>query len=294
MFQQHLKYSNYVQPTRIAIHNATRNLSSSSVNYYEINQQLERKVSTGLAEIIQITKELAEKNQELNTANKQLENFAYTVSHDLQEPLRSINLFTQLLEQEYSEKLDEQAKEYMSYIMGSAIRMQTLIRDVLDYSRLGKEQQTYFDIDLNQLIKTVLIDLQGIIQETETEVVIGDLPTVAVNPTEICQLLSNLISNAIKFKGEQKPRIEIESQLQGDYWLFTVRDNGIGIEPQYQERVFEAFKRLHSQEQYSGSGVGLAICQKVIENHQGYIGVKSKLGEGSTFYFTLPKNTVGS
>ena len=289
MFQQHLKHSNPVPIKDIAIHSANSNLSSQSTNYYEINQKLEQKVSKGLAEITQVTKELAERNQELNTANQQLENFAYTVSHDLQEPLRSINLFTQLLEQEYSEKLDDRAREYMSYIMGSAIRMQTLIRDVLDYSRLGKEEQDCFKVDFNQLIKTVLIDLQAIIQETEVEIVIGDLPTVTVNPTEICQLLRNLISNAIKFRSEQKPRIKIASRLQEDCWLFTVRDNGIGIEPQYQKHVFEAFKRLHSQEQYSGSGVGLAICQKIITNHQGYIGVKSQLGKGSTFYFTLPK-----
>jgi light-regulated signal transduction histidine kinase (bacteriophytochrome) len=270
-------------------HQTTGNqLQNQQTHYYQINQKLEQTISHKTAEVVQFVKELAVKNQELKIVNKQLENFAYTVSHDLQEPLRSINMFTQLLEKEYGEELDEQAKEYISYILGSAERMQSLIRDVLVYSRAGKSEQTWLNVDLNQLITNVMIDLQGIIQETEAKIIIHYLPTVLVNPTEISQLFSNLITNSIKFKSQQKPRIEIGSQLKEDYWLISVKDNGIGIDRQYQDKIFHAFKKLHSQEQYSGNGVGLAICQKIVERHQGKIGVKSQLGKGSIFYFTLP------
>jgi light-regulated signal transduction histidine kinase (bacteriophytochrome) len=277
-------------PQNIMVHQTTGNqIQTQPTHYYQLNQQLEQKVSHKTVEVVQTIKELAVKNRELKVVNKQLENFAYTVSHDLQEPLRSINMFTQLLEKEYGEKLDEQAKEYMGYIIGSAERMQALIRDVLVYSRAGKNEQTWLNVDLNQLIANVIIDLQGIIQETKAQIIIHHLPTILVNPTEISQLFSNLITNSIKFRSQQKPRIEIASQLKENLWLISVKDNGIGIEPEYQNKVFQAFKKLHSQEQYSGNGVGLAICQKIVERHQGKIGVKSQLGQGSIFYFTLPK-----
>ena len=199
-------------------------------------------------------------------------------------------MFTQLLEEEYRGKLDEQAQEYFDYITGSATRMQALIRDLLAYSRIGKQEQTRSNIDLNQLIETAIIDLQGIIQETQAEIIIGDLPTVSINPTEISQLLRNLISNSLKFRSKQKPRIEITSELKQDRYSISVKDNGIGIEPEYHSKIFQVFKRLHSQEQYSGSGVGLSICQKIVERHQGKIEVESQLGKGSTFSFTLPKS----
>jgi light-regulated signal transduction histidine kinase (bacteriophytochrome) len=277
-------------PQNIMVHQTTGNqIQTQPTHYYQLNQQLEQKVSHKTVEVVQTIKELAVKNRELKVVNKQLENFAYTVSHDLQEPLRSINMFTQLLEKEYGEKLDEQAKEYMGYIIGSAERIQALIRDVLVYSRAGKNEQTWLNVDLNQLIANVIIDLQGIIQETKAQIIIHHLPTILVNPTEISQLFSNLITNSIKFRSQQKPRIEIASQLKENLWLISVKDNGIGIEPEYQNKVFQAFKKLHSQEQYSGNGVGLAICQKIVERHQGKIGVKSQLGQGSIFYFTLPK-----
>lgn len=255
-----------------------------------INQQLEQKVSQGAAEIVQIAKELAAKNCELNLVNQQLESFAYTVSHDLQEPLRSINLFSQLLQEEYQEELEPQAQEYLGYIIGSATRMQTLVRDILAYSRVGTSTQTKLNIDLNRVLETVQIDLQGIIQETKVKIIVEDLPTVLVNPTEISQLFRNLISNSIKFRSDRQPQIKITARLQDNQWLITVEDNGIGIESEYQKIVFQAFKRLHSQEQYSGSGIGLAICQKIVERHQGYIGVQSQPGKGSTFYFTLSES----
>ena len=280
-----LKYTQELPP-KIMVHQTIDRLFTKQPNI-EIDRQLEQKVSSA-AEIVQIAKELAAKNCELNLANKRLESFAYTVSHDLQEPLRSINIFTQLLQQEYREDLDCQAQEYLGYITGSAVRMQTLVRDVLAYSRVGTTQRTKSEIDLNQLLETVQIDLVGIIRETEAKIVVEQLPIVSVNPTEIAQLFRNLISNSIKFRSDRKPYIKISSRRQDNQWLFTVEDNGIGIEAEYQDIVFQPFKRLHTQEQYSGSGVGLAICQKIVERHQGYIGVQSRLGKGSIFYFTLP------
>ena len=278
------------QPKNIMTYLNTNNmLQKRQTRYYDFERQLEQKVQERTAEIVRVAQQLAASNRELRTANQELESFARTLSHDLQEPLRSLSMFTQLLEEEYREKLDEQAQEYFDYITGSATRMQALIRDLLAYSRVGKHEHTRTNIDLNQLVETAIIDLQGIIQETEAEIIVDDLPTVSVNPTEISQLLRNLISNSLKFRSKEKPRIEITSELKKERWSIAIKDNGIGIEPEHHSKIFQVFKRLHSQEQYSGSGVGLSICQKIIERHQGTIEVKSQLGKGSTFSFTLPK-----
>lgn len=290
MKQQSLQDNRQLSPNAM-LHQTIDNLVAKQP-IININRQLEQKVGQGAAEIVQIAKELAAKNCELNSANKRLESFAYTVSHDLQEPLRSINLFTQLLQLEYQENLEPQAQEYLGYITSSAARMQTLIRDVLAYSRAGTSQQTKLDVDLNRLLETVQIDLQGTIKETKAKIIVENLPTVLANPTEISQLFRNLISNSIKFKSDRQPEIKITARLQDNQWLIAVEDNGIGIETEYQNIIFQPFKRLHTQEQYSGSGIGLAICQKIIERHQGYIGVQSQLGKGSTFYFTLPKSLI--
>ena len=274
-------------PRKIMVHQTIDNLFSKQPNV-DLDRYLEPKASQGAAEMVRIAKELATKNCELNIANKRLESFAYTVSHDLQEPLRSINLFTQLLQQEYQANLDSQAQEYLGYITSSAVRMQTLVRDVLAYSRAGTSQQTWSEVDLNRLLETVQIDLLGIIRETKAKIIVEQLPKVLVNPTEIAQLFRNIISNSLKFKSDRQPEIKIAARRQGDRWLITIEDNGIGIEAESQNLIFQAFKRLHSQEQYSGNGIGLAICKKIVDRHQGYIGVESQPGRGSIFYFTLP------
>lgn len=288
MQKQSLEQFNQLK-NRIIFEETIKEKSHQHQNFYsQINKRLEEKTSKDTAEIVQIAKSLSESNEQLKVANKQLESFAYTVSHDLQEPLRSINMFAQLLEEEHSSNLNTEAQEYLNHIINSAGRMQTLIRDLLEYSRAGKNEQTWIEIDLNQIVKGVIVDLQGIIKDTEAEIVIDTLPTIIANPTEIHQLFCNLITNSIKFAGNKKPRINITSKLQYKQWLISVKDNGIGIENKHHHRVFRAFKKLHTQEQYPGSGVGLAICQKIVERHQGKIGVHSQLGKGSTFYFTLP------
>ncbi len=257
-------------------------------NYYQINRQLEQQMAIDRAELIQYANQLAVKNSKLERANKELKSFAHTVSHDLQEPLRSVGMFSELLQLEYESSLDEQAQEYLSYIVGSVKRMDVLIRDLLSYSQVGKSEQTWVRTDLQQLTKEVIGDLQASIKATEATLKINSLPTVIVNPTEISQLLSNLISNSLKFRSQQKPVISVSSELRHDQWLITVTDNGIGIKPEYQEHIFEIFKRLHPQNHHPGSGIGLAICQKIVERHGGEIGVSSQYGEGASFYFTLP------
>ena len=257
-------------------------------NYYQVNKQLEQQIALDRAELIQYANQLALKNSKLERANKELESFAHTVSHDLKEPLRSVGMFSELLQMEYENSLDEQAQEYLSHIVGSVKRMDVLIRDLLYYAQAGKNEQTWVKTDLQQLAKTVINDLQASITMAKATLEINSLPTVIVNPTEISQLLSNLISNSLKFRSQEKPVIAISSELRHNQWTITVKDNGIGIKSEYQARIFEIFKRLHPQSQYSGSGIGLAICQKIVERHGGEIGVTSKLGEGASFYFTLP------
>ena len=257
-------------------------------NYYQVNKQLEQQIALDRAELIQYANQLALKNSKLERANKELESFAHTVSHDLKEPLRSVGMFSELLQMEYENSLDEQAQEYLSHIVGSVKRMDVLIRDLLSYAQAGKNGQTWVKTDLQQLAKTVINDLQASITMAKATLEINALPTLVVNPTEISQLLSNLISNSLKFRSQAEPVIAISSELRHNQWTITVKDNGIGIKPEYQARIFEIFKRLHPQSQYSGSGIGLAICQKIVERHGGEIGVISKPGKGSSFYFTLP------
>ena len=289
MQKQHREKNNQLNSKIVVYQTIDNQTVSHKKKDCQIQGKLEKKISKDAAEFVQIAKDLSNSNQQLKTVNKQLESFAYTVSHDLQEPLRSITMFAQLLEEEYRDTLAEEAQEYLDYIVGSASRMQSLIHDVLEYSRAGKDEQTWLTTDLNQLLESVIIDLQGTIKKTKADIVIKELPNVLINPTEIHQLFRNLISNSLKFRSHKKPRVEIASTLQDNHWLITVKDNGIGIESQYQQKIFRAFKRLHSQETYSGNGIGLAICQKIVESHQGKIGVQSCLGKGSTFYFTLPQ-----
>jgi light-regulated signal transduction histidine kinase (bacteriophytochrome) len=193
------------------------------------------------------------------------------------------------LAQEYKDKLNSQADEYLDYITDSAERMQTLIKDLLAYCRAGKNEQTWISVDLKDVINNVLRDLEASIQESKARIKIERLPTVQANPREINQLFQNLIGNGIKFRGKDTPRIEINAQSQQQQWLISVKDNGIGIESQYQDKIFQIFQRLHSLEEYPGTGVGLAICQKIVERHGGSIWVESQPNRGSTFYFTLPQ-----
>ncbi len=228
---------------------------------------------------------------DLARSNAELERFAYVASHDLQEPLRMVSSYTQLLSKRYKGKLDTNADEFINYAVDGASRMQKLINDLLALSRVGTQAKPSEPVDTNVTLARVLSDLQPTIEAAGATVVKPDhLPTVLADGTQIGQLFQNLVGNALKFKGEAPPRVEInvEPAENGAFWQFSFRDNGIGIEPQYFERIFVIFQRLHSKESYPGTGIGLAICKKIVERHGGRLWVDSKVGEGTTFLFTLP------
>ncbi len=235
-------------------------------------------------------REVREFATQLQRSNRELENFAYIVSHDLQEPLRKMKSFSQLLARECQGQFtdNEKAHRYLDYIIDAAQRQRTMIQALLNYSRLGKNDSPKVSIDLAAVVGKVLEDLSIPIAETQATVMVSDLPTVGASATQMAQLFLNLIGNGIKFRGEAPPRIRISAQLQSSEWLISVQDNGIGLNPKYAERIFQIFQRLHSRSEYPGTGIGLAICRKIVEAHGGRIWVVSEPGQGSTFYFTLP------
>ncbi len=226
---------------------------------------------------------------ELERSNRDLEQFAYIASHDLQEPLRMISSFLQLLEKKYNHILDSDGKEYIAFAVDGASRMSQLIKDLLAFSRLGTRGQAFENTDLNEVIKDAIDNLSASIDENNAKIEVRKMPEIAVDKTQIVQLFQNLISNAIKFKGEKNPEIKIAVTKRKEYYEFSVADNGIGFEENYKDRIFVIFQRLHTNEEYSGTGIGLAVCKKIVERHGGNIWVKSKSGKGSTFYFTLKR-----
>jgi PAS domain S-box-containing protein len=246
-----------------------------------VNTELERRVR-------ERTAQLEEANAELARSNAELEQFAYVASHDLQEPLRMVGSFTQLLAKRYQGKLDADADDFIGYVVEGAVRMQQLISDLLAYSRVGRSGKEFAATDCSTLLAAVRANLRRAIEESGAEVIVDSLPTVWAEKTQLLQLFQNLIGNAIKFhKQDEPPCVHVGASRQGDEWLFWVRDNGIGIESQYTQRIFMVFQRLHHRKEYPGTGIGLAVCKKVVERHGGRIWVQSELGKGSTFYFTL-------
>ena len=231
---------------------------------------------------------LAEQARELARSNAELEQFAYVASHDLQEPLRMVTSYVQLLERRYKGRLDEDADEFIAYAVDGASRMQVLINDLLTYSRVGTQDVSPEPTDCEEVVRAVTANLRPLIDETGAEVKTEGLPTVECDGTQVAQLLQNLIGNALKFRGDETPRVHVGAAPRGDEWLFTVRDNGIGIDPRYSSRIFEIFQRLHGRGRYPGTGIGLAICKKIVERHGGRIWVESESGGGSAFCFTLP------
>ena len=231
---------------------------------------------------------LAERTAQLEASNAELEQFAYVASHDLQEPLRKVRSFCQLLAQQYQGRLDGDADDYIGYIVDGATRMQQLINDLLAYSRAGRAPEATAEVDCDQLMQQVRLDLAAAIEETGAEVVSGALPTVwGIRPL-LLQLLENLVGNAVKFHGSPPPRVEVSAARRDGMWEFAVADNGIGIEPQYADRIFAVFQRLHTRDEYPGTGIGLALCQKIVQLHGGTIWLDSRLGAGSTFRWTIP------
>ena len=232
---------------------------------------------------------MLESNESLRRSNADLEQFAYASSHDLREPLRNVSIYSQLLAETCAPQLDGQGLDFLSMIVASAGRMEMLIHDLLAYTRVETVEECCECVDANVVLRRVIGDLGGAIQSSGATVTSGRLPALRVHEVHLRQLFQNLIGNAIKYRGAAPPRIRV-SACPHSGWVFSVTDNGIGIEPEYAQQIFGIFKRLHSNAQYPGTGIGLAICQKIVERYGGKIWVESELGEGATFRFTLPAN----
>jgi PAS domain S-box-containing protein len=233
--------------------------------------------------------DLARANRELLFANEQLSQFNFSASHDLREPLREIALFTDLLQRKYSRNLDPEGERYLQYARRGALRIEALIADFVAYTEAAGCNLTVFQpAESRAALDEALENLSAQIQETGAKIEMGELPPVAADPHLLAQLFQHLLSNAIKYRRDDPPVIQVRASRNGDFWKFAVSDNGIGIDPGYRRHIFGLFKRLHGRDQYEGTGIGLAICLKIVERHGGHIWVESEPGQGSTFYFTLP------
>lgn len=228
-------------------------------------------------------------SDELQRSNKELEQFAYIVSHDLQQPLRGISGFAQLLEKRYKDKLTEEASEFISYITQGTDRMQRLITDLLSYSRITTRPMPFKAVDCNDIIKTTMMNLRYAIEESRAVITFERLPIVYADETQMIQLFQNLIGNAIKYRGAEQPLIQVSARRTDGEWIFSVADNGIGFDMEQSSRIFNVFHRLHTDSSYEGTGIGLAVCKKIVERHGGRIWVDSAKGKGSVFYFSLPE-----
>jgi len=235
----------------------------------------------------QAEEDLARKVDELARSNSELEQFAYVASHDLQEPLRMVTAYTQLLGERYRGKLDENADKFIGYATEGAERMQVLVHDLLEFSRFGRKG-TCESIECNGVMNVVLQNLSAAIEESGATVTYGELPTVRADRTQMAQLFQNLIGNALKFRGKERPVVSVRAERAGQNWIFSVSDNGIGIAPEYAEDIFVVFQRLHTHTEYTGNGIGLAICKKIVEHNGGTIWMESQAGSGSIFRFTVP------
>jgi PAS domain S-box-containing protein len=249
-----------------------------------------RRVAVFFRDVTDIKKaetELQSRTEELERSNAELEKFAYVASHDLQEPLRMVASYTQLLQQRYAGRLDSDADEFIGYAVDGATRMRTLINDLLAYSRVGTQGSPMVETDLEVVFGDVMADLRAALEESGATVTHDPLPTLRCDPSQIGRVFLNLVSNAAKFRGSDPPLIHAGVRREGDDWVFSVRDNGIGIDPQYFDRVFVIFQRLESRAKYPGTGIGLAISKRIISRHGGRMWVESQPGAGSTFFFTL-------
>lgn len=288
---------------QLQVKKRTRELAETNVKLNRARNELEGKVAQRTEELTRVNNnlqdEISERIQvetdreqlleELARSNKELEQFAYMASHDLKEPLRTIISFVQLLQKRYGDELDERADQYMDLIVDGAGRMQKLIEGLLSYSRIDLSREGFKRVDVNKSFDEALANLKPVIEENMAKVTRENLPVVAGDEMQLIQLLQNLISNSIKYRQpEIAPQVHVSVEEENGTWLFKVQDNGIGIEPQYFEQIFQIFQRLHTQEEYPGTGIGLTLCKRIVERHRGRIWVESAPNKGTTFLFTIP------
>ncbi|USZ71821.1 PAS domain-containing sensor histidine kinase [Natronosalvus halobius] len=245
----------------------------------------------GSTRVVGVARDITERktyDRKLQESNERLEQFAYAVSHDLQEPLRMVSSYLQLIENRYADELDEDGEEFIEFAVDGADRMRSMIQDLLEYSRIQTEGDAFEPVELDGILEDVLADLQFQIEEHDADVTIADLPEVEGDASQLHQLFQNLLDNAIEYSGDEPPRVHVSATRDGDEWVVSVCDEGIGIDPEDQDRIFEVFQRLHTQEEYAGTGIGLALCKRIVERHGGDIWVDSALGEGATFSLSIP------
>ncbi len=265
-----------VDPKQHQVYESLRILLSSAIKGAGLVKELIKKES-----------ELEQRAESLIRSNAELEQFAYVASHDLQEPLRMVASYLQLLERRYKGKLDSNADEFIGFAVDGAVRMQNLINDLLAYSRVSTRGKPFEPVDCSAVIDRARANLKIIMTEAGAKVTNGTLPTLIADPSQLLQLFQNLIANAIKFHSDKTPKVHIAAERQPDGWQFSVQDNGIGLDMQHAERIFQIFQRLHSKGEYTGTGIGLAVCKRIVERHNGRIWVVSEPGKGATFYFTI-------
>jgi light-regulated signal transduction histidine kinase (bacteriophytochrome) len=249
------------------------------------------RIASELARVEQARIRLIERSEDLARSNADLEQFAYVASHDLSEPLRKVANFCQLLERQYADQLDDKARQYIAYAVDGAKRMQVLIGDLLAFSRVGRTTESFEPVDTEYALDRALAALDERVQDSDAEIVRSPLPVVDGDATLLAALFQNLIGNALKYRNpDRQPRIDVTAEKEESDWVFTVSDNGIGIDRQYAERIFTIFQRLHLRDQYGGTGIGLALCRKIVEFHRGKIWLGESDEPGATFHFTIPEH----
>jgi light-regulated signal transduction histidine kinase (bacteriophytochrome) len=269
---------------------SVRSLSVRLQEQEKIEKEINAQLKVELAERRLAEEKLERTLIDLERSNKELEQFAYVASHDLQEPLRKVGSFTELLERRYKDQMGPDADRYIGYIVDGAKRMSMLINDLLTFSRIGTHAEQFAKTNFNTVLHRTLDDLQYRIRESGANITSDDLPVLMADETQIGLVFQNLISNAMKFCRDAPSRVHVSARHEKGVWIFSVSDNGIGIEPDYFDRIFVMFQRLHAKGEYKGTGIGLAICKKIVERHGGRIWVESSFGKGSTFYFTIAED----
>ncbi|MDA1053323.1 MAG: ATP-binding protein [Planctomycetota bacterium] len=270
---------------------------SSRLKLQRANDELEDRVQERTTELFEANAKLRKEvdqreltEDELQRSNRELRQFAYVASHDLNEPLRTIKGYLQLIESRYKDVLNTKGQQDIEVVKAGATRMQQLIEDLLEAAKIRTQGKPFAQVNSTVAAQQAIANLEATVRENEAEITFDALPSVTVDVRQLTQLFENLIGNAIKYRSESPPAIRLTAHEDSDDWVFSVRDNGLGIEPKHAKRIFEMFTRLHGRTEYSGTGIGLAICQRIVERHGGTIWVESELGKGCTFYFTIPKH----